>query len=349
MKMDDGRDAILPEAKGLPISNWGLLGHEWAVDMLKQHILHDSLRHAYLISGPAGVGRRTLALRLAQALNCLNPTTPTEPCRECRTCLQIQSMQHPDLALVQSEKEGGILVVEKVRAVRQSLVLKPFQAKYRVALFLRFQEANASAANALLKTLEEAPAHAILLLTTETGEQLLPTIVSRCEVIRLRPVPVERLEAALKERGAEAQAAKLVAHLSGGRPGAAFKMLADPTMLTFRNKRLDDLNMLLPASRVAKFEYAEKLTNRKKEVQERFRDTLLIWLSFWRDVLVCAMGSSSPLMNVDRSEEIETLAKRLGIPGARRLVNGIESAIERLEMNVNPRLLTEVTLLDWPH
>ncbi len=208
---------------------------------------------------------------------------------------------------------------------------------------------NASAANALLKTLEEAPAHAILLLTTETGEQLLPTIVSRCEVIRLRPVPVERLEAALKERGAEAQTAKLVAHLSGGRPGAAFKMLADPTMLTFRTMRLDDLNMLIPASRVEKFKYAEKLTNRKKEEQERFRDTLLIWLSFWRDVLVCATGASSPLLNVDRSKEIETLAKRLGIPGARRLVTGIEAAIERLEMNVNPRLLAEVTLLDWPH
>lgn len=347
--MDAGQDVILLGENVTALNNWGLLGHEWAVNMLKQQLLHDSLRHAYLFSGPAGLGRRTLALRLAQAVNCPNPIAPADPCGKCRTCLQIQSMQYPDLAVVQSEKEGGILSVEKIRAVRQSLVLKPYQGKYRVALFLRFQEANANAANALLKTLEEAPAHVILLLTVDTSEQLLPTIVSRCEVIRLHPLPMERLESELKVRGAEAQTAKLLAHLSGGRPGEAFKLLADPTLLTFRNRRLDDLKKLIPASRVERFEYAEKLTNRRKEEEERFRDTLLIWLSYWRDVLVCASGASAPLVNVDRREEIEPLARRLGIPEARRLVTGTESAIEQLEMNVNPRLLAEVTLLDWPH
>ena len=91
--------------------------------------------------------------------------------------------------------------MEQIRSVRQSLSLKPYQGKYRVALFLRFQEANPNAANALLKTLEEAPAHVILLLTADTAEQLLPTIVSRCEILRLRPLPVEVVEE-LSERTA---------------------------------------------------------------------------------------------------------------------------------------------------
>ena len=125
--------------------------------MLKQHLMRDSIRHAYLFSGPPGLGRRTLALRLAQALNCPQPVEPGEPCGKCKTCQQIERMQYADLAVIQAEKEGGTLKVEQIRSVRQSLVLKPYQGKYRVALFLRFQEANANAANALLKTLEEAP------------------------------------------------------------------------------------------------------------------------------------------------------------------------------------------------
>ncbi len=331
------------------MNNWNLLGHEWAVEMLRGQLRRGALSHAYLFTGPAGVGRRTLALRFAQALLCPNPASPGEPCGTCRTCKQIEAMQYADLTVVQAEKEGGILKVEQVREVRQLLSLKPYQSEYRLALFLRFQEANAGAANALLKTLEEAPQHAILLLTADTTEVLLPTIVSRCQVLRLRPLPVETVEAALKERGADEQSARLLAHLSGGRPGAAFRLKSDPEALDFRRQRLDELHKLLSASRVEKFAYAKKLTDRRNEARERFRETLLVWLSYWRDVLVAASGASAPLVNVDRAAEIESLARKLGLETARRLVESADNAIERLKMNVNARLLAEVTLLDWPH
>ncbi|KAF0107562.1 MAG: DNA polymerase III subunit delta' [Anaerolineaceae bacterium] len=347
MTSDEGR-MTSRAGTGTTTNNWGLLGHEWAVDMLRQHILHDSARHAYLFVGPPGVGRRTLALRFAQALTCPAPAAPAIPCGACRTCKQIEAMQYADLTVIQAEKEGGVLKVEQVREVQHSLALKPYQGKYRVALFLRFQEANANAANALLKTLEEAPAHAILILTADTTEQLLPTIVSRCEILRLRPLPVEAVEAALKGRGSGDAQSRLLAHLSGGRPGAAFRMMGDPSALDFRNERLDDLQRLLSATRVEKFAFAEKLTNRKKEAEERFRDTLLIWLSFWRDVLVSASGSSAPLVNVDRAAQVESLAKQLGLAGARRMVETADKAVEQLEKNVNARLLAEVTLLDLP-
>jgi DNA polymerase III subunit delta' len=331
--------------------NWGLLGHEWAVDMLKQHITHDSVRHAYLFSGPPGLGRRTLALRLAQALNCPQSVAPGEPCGTCKTCQQIERMQYADLAVIQAEKEGGTLKVEQIRAIRQSLVLKPYQGHYRVALFLRFQEANANAANALLKTLEEAPSYVVLVLTADAPEQLLPTIVSRCEVLRLRPLPVETVESYLKEHGADPAQARLLAHVSGGRPGYALRLMQDKDTLDFRTKRLEELQTLLKSSRRERFAYAEKLTDRKKEkseAQERLRETLLVWLSFWRDVLLCRSGALTPLANVDCTQGIEALAGRLSLAEAHRLVESAEEAIEKLERNVNPRLLAEVLLLDWP-
>jgi DNA polymerase-3 subunit delta' len=324
--------------------NWGLLGHEWAVDMLRHHLKQDGLRHAYLFAGPPGLGRRTLALRLAQALNCSKPIALGEPCRTCRDCKQIEAMQHPDLAVIQAESEGGTLKVDQVREVQHALSLKPYQSKYRVAIFLRFQEANDNAANALLKTLEEAPAYAVLILTADNPEQLLPTIISRCEILRLRPLPLEAIEADLLEHGVEAERARLLAHISGGRPGYARRLVEDSNLLEKREERLNDLQTLLPSPRVEKFAYAERLARDK----DSMRQTILIWLSYWRDVMLRVAQAETPLINVDRNMEIEFLAGRMDLPTARRAVSALESALEKMERNVNPRLVAEVLLLDWP-
>ena len=325
--------------------NWDLLGHEWAVDMLKQHISREAVRHAYLFSGPPGLGRRTLALRLAQALNCTQPTAPGQPCGGvCRDCRQIELMRHPDLAIVQAETEGGTLKVDQVREVRRALALKPYQSKYRVALFLRFQEASEGAANALLKTLEEAPGYAVLVLTADIPEQLLPTITSRCEVLRLRPLSVETIETHLQSHGAEPERANLIAHVSGGRPGYALQLLKNETALEFRAERLADLGQLLTSTRLQKFDYAEKLAKDK----ETMRKTLLVWLSYWRDVLLRASGAKASIANVDQRETITALADQLELGRARQVVQGLELALKRLERNVNPRLLAEVLLLDLP-
>ncbi len=324
-------------------ANWNLLGHDWAVDMLRRHIASGEARHAYLFAGPPGLGRRTLALAFARALNCTNPPAPGEFCGQCRDCKQTAAMGHPDLAVVQAENEGGVLRVEQVREVKRAVALKPYQSKYRVALFLRFQEANDSASNALLKTLEEAPSYAILLLTADNPESLLPTIVSRCEVLRLRPLPLEQVEKELERRGAESNRARLIAHVSGGRPGYALRLLEDKSLLEFRQTRLDDLQKLLSSSRVEKFSYAEKLAKEK----DSMRQVLLIWLSFWRDVLLCAANADSPLANLDRAAEIESLAGKLSMPEARGRVSEVEQSIRRLERNVNARLLAEVLLLGW--
>ncbi|MCE9645446.1 MAG: DNA polymerase III subunit delta' [Chloroflexi bacterium] len=330
--------------------NWNMLGHEWAVDMLRQHAARGEVRHAYLFCGPPGLGRRTLALRLAQALNCTSPTAPGEPCGQCRDCKQIEAMQHPDMNVIQAvdedgdAKENGTLKVDQIRAVQHSLSLKPYQAKYRVALFLRFQEANDNAANALLKTLEEAPAHAVLLLTADNPEQLLPTIVSRCEILRLRALPVKTIEADLLARGLDEERARLLSHISGGRPGYARRLVEDVTLLEKREERLDDLQTLLHAPRVEKFSYADKLSKDK----DALRQAILIWLSYWRDVMLRTAKAEASLINIDRNMEIEFLAGRLDLNIARRVVSGLESALEKMDRNVNSKLLAEVLLMDWP-
>jgi DNA polymerase-3 subunit delta' len=341
---DPSTKASINSAQPPIASNWNLLGNEWAVEMLRQHIAQDSVRHAYLFTGPPGVGRRTLALRFVQALNCTKTLQPGIPCGTCRDCNQIEAMQHPDLTVIQADSEGGTLKVEQVREARRSLTFKPYQSKYHAALFLRFQEANDNAANALLKTLEEAPSYAVLILTADQAEGLLPTISSRCEVLRLRPVPLEALESFLKQHGADDQQSHLIAHISGGRPGQALWLHQNPSELISRDEKLNELQSLLPATRAVRFAYGEKLARDK----EALRRVLVLWLSFWRDVLLRAGGASTPIANIDRAQVIESLARRIPLSAARRVVTDLEKSLAQLDANVNARLLVEVLLLDWP-
>ena len=324
---------------------WYLIGHEWAVEMLKKHVVNGTARHAYLFAGPPGLGRRSLALRFAQALNCQTPIDAGIPCGQCRDCKQIEAMQHPDLSVVQADSEGGTLKVDQIRDARRSLTLKPYIANYRVALFLRFQQTNDNAANALLKTLEEAPSYAVLILTADNPEQLLPTIVSRCEVLRLRPLNIEAVQKELEKRGLEAGQAKLIAHISGGRFGYALRLIENDSLLEKRDQRLNDLLTLIPASRVEKFAYAEKLAKDK----DSMRQAILIWLSYWRDVMLRTARAESPLVNVDRNMEIEDLADRMDLSSARRVVSSLEYTLEKMERNVNSRMLAEILLLDLPN
>ncbi len=185
------------------------------------------------------------------------------------------------MTVIEAEAVGSVLKVGQAREVRGSLNLMPYRSKHRVAIFRRFQEANDEAANALLKTLEEPPPSAVLILTADDPEALLPTILSRCEVLRLRPLPVEHVETFLKDHGADDAAARLIANISGGRPGLALGMLHDDSALDFRSQRLDDLHGLLAGSRAHRFAYAAKLAKDKPGM----RRVLSIWLSFWRDVL----------------------------------------------------------------
>ena len=338
-------------------NNWNLVGHEWAVDMLKKHVIHGTMRHAYLFAGPPGIGRRTLALRFAQALNCRTPIEPGVPCGQCRDCKQIDAMQHADLNIVEptvlDPKGGKELIphsngeirIEQIRDLRRILNLRPYQSNYRVALLLNFNQTRRdNAPNALLKTLEEAPSYAVLILTADNPEQLLPTIISRCEVLRLRPLEIGQVRQALEDKGFETNQAKWIAHISGGRFGTALRLIGNDSLMVEREERLNDLQSLISASRVEKFAYADKLSKDK----DAMRQAILIWLSYWRDVMLRTALARTPLVNVDRNLEIEDIASRMDLSSARRVVTDLEGALEKMDGNVNPKLLAEVLLLDLP-
>lgn len=325
--------------------NWGLIGHEWAVQLLKKQVSSGNLRQAYLITGPKGIGRRTLALRFAQTLNCQDVDQAGEPCFCCRLCELIEGEKHSDLAVVRTEEDGRVLKVEQIRELGRFLSLAPYETAYKVAILLNFEEANESAANALLKTLEEPASKSIIILTADSGESLLPTIVSRCEMIRLRPLAAsslaEKLQGKVDKPAAEIN---FLAHISGGCPGVVLNMVSDPELIAFRNNWLEEHACLLAANLVERFTFADDLSGKKEQISQ----ILAVWLSLWRDILLRSSGSQAPVTNIDRIEEIVLFSHQLEVETVKYMVANIQHTIELLLMNVNPKLALENLMLKFP-
>lgn len=325
--------------------NWDLLGHTWAVDLLKEHIAHNEVRHAYLFTGPPGVGRRSLGVRLAQALNCPQADPPGVPCLKCAACTRLERMQHPDLFVVQAETHGGQLKIDQVRELQHSLSLAPYEASYRVALLLNFESANQNAANALLKTLEEPNPRVVLILTAASPEQLAPTIVSRCEVLRLRPATPAQVQNWLATRWKlDAAQAQLLAHISGGRPGYALQLHRNPRQMEQRQAWLKDHQRLLSADHLQRFLYAEALSKDK----EAFLELIPVWISLWRDVLLRGAGASTSIANIDQAAEIDALAAHFTLDTAHQVIGMLQKFQDLLPHNTNTRLAAEVMLLNLP-
>lgn len=321
--------------------NWDLLGHDWAVSLLQKHLTTGRLRHAYLFCGPDGIGRRTLALRFAQVLN--HPEYHYDP--EHPAAKQIARLQYPDLNVVERQEGDRDIKIDAVRALQQMLSLSPYMSERKIALLLDFEQASESASNALLKTLEEPPGKTILLLTAESPDSLLPTIVSRCEVLLLRPMNLPALADGLTARlGITRELAQLAAHVSGGRPGSALRLAQSPDALEQRTRILDDLHRLLGSGRVARFQYANEFYGEKENLVE----TLLVWLTYWRDILLLTTGSASPLINLDRQDEIGLIGGQLDTETAHRAALAVERKLQELRTNIEPRLAAESLMLELP-
>lgn len=328
-------------------NNWGVVGHEWAIEHLQKSLLHGRARHAYLFAGPSGIGKTTLARAFAARLNCLHEDEAARPCGECRSCLKIASANHPDITVVEAETVGGTLKIEQIRNLMHMLSMRPYEGRYRVGILRRFHEARPQAADALLKTLEEPPPYVVLLLTAENVNLLPKTILSRCQPLRLRPVPVSQVNAALAERwDADPERAELLAQLSGGRMGWAVRALTDDEALTFRDLALDDLEHILGEGRVGRFARAEAMTRPKRRAE--LRETLVLWQSFWRDVLLVLTESHVSPVNKDRRALLNRLARELSLEDAQTALKATRDCIQDLGKNVNARLAVEVMLLDYP-
>jgi DNA polymerase-3 subunit delta' len=324
---------------------WPVYGHDWAVDQLRKSIANARVRHAYLITGTESLGKNTLAHAFALALNCTHPDEAARPCLECRACRLTLSGNHPDLLRAELDATTGALKIDSIRAVMRALAMKPFEARYRIALLERFDQAQPRAQDALLKTLEEPPPAALLILTAARVEALLPTILSRSQIIHLRPVPLASVRDVLVTRyQADPAHAELLARLSGGRIGWAIQALHEPAMLEQREQALDLLERCLEQPRAARFDLAQDLGKDKLALEP----LLELWQTYWRDLLLLTRGSAVPPANSDRLGRLQQLAIHLGADEVLTALQATRALLDMLRYNINLRLALEVMFLDYP-
>ena len=315
------------------------------------------LAHAYLFVGPRHVGRRTLALWLARLVNCDqagNPQTAAGPCDRCSVCRRIMHGNYSDLNIVEPEVDdvGEVkrgVVIDQIREVVDRLApLRPYEARTKFFVIRGADTMTDEAASAFLKTLEEPPADTLFVLTAADQARLLPTIVSRCQAVTLRPVPIRTLATALAAWEAwpdrNAESAELLARLSGGCPGAAVLAAQQPDYLTERQDWLDQVRGLVSADRHQRLAAIANMTSRSAAAP-----LLDHWLTWWRDLLLLRSGNRAGITHWDQRAMLATLAARLQPSEIATFLRRIEETRVQIERNANVRLAFEVLVLDMPY
>ncbi len=330
----------------MTLSTWPIFGHHWAVDLLDRGLRAGRLPHALLLAGPAQIGKRTLATALAAALIC---TGADRPCGECRACRLVSRGVHPDVRLVSaSDSERGregVLKIDQIRELQREATLAPMEAPRKIFILRELERANLPAANALLKTLEEPPPQVTLLLTSARPHALLPTIISRCQVLNLRTLSRPQvIEALTTHWQAPAEQAELLARLADGRLGWAVQRLTDTQAWEERARRLAEVRQLVGQSRVQRLAYADELSRSPAALLP----TLTLWISWWRDLLLVQQGCADALRNVDLAAELAREAGRFDPGHVHRYLARLQAAPAQINQNANARLLLETLVLHIP-
>ncbi len=321
------------------------IGNERMIDWLRRAVATDQVSHAYLISGPDQIGKRTLALALTQAVQCDRQTPDGDACGDCPSCRKLAHASHPDVRVLALPKDRQQYSIDQVRELVDAAALLPTEGRRRVFIIPDAEKMTLPALHSSLKLLEEPPATAMLVLTAASADLLLPTIVSRCQEIALVPVAPATLAGALRSRfGAAEAVADETALLAGGRPGWAIDALAHPDALAERRATLRELAALGAAPRSERLAAAARFTADRETAQ----GTIELWLPWWRDVLLVACGAPGILRHADDRALIERQARACGPASAERFVRAQLRALEELEQNANPRLVFEVMLQSLP-
>lgn len=325
---------------------WPVAGHDWAVQFLQKSLLHRRVRHAYLILGAQNIGKGTLAHAFAQTLQCEAEDEAARPCQQCGSCRRLRSGNHPDLLYTQNDEKTGALKIDAIRDITRLIALKPFSGRYRIAILDDFDGASPPAQDALLKTLEEPSPYAVLILLAQSTENILPTITSRCQIIRLRPASQQVVREVLLREGADPDQADLLARLSSGRIGWALQALHDEGVMADRQQALEQLEVAIAGSRAQRFALAEDLGKLSKPA---LRYILEIWQTYWRDLLLLVEGSPVKPCNSDRSRELERLSLGMQPADALRALRATRELLLRtLNTNANARLALEAMFLEYP-
>lgn len=307
-----------------------VIGQDLAISVLQRSIALDRVAHAYLFSGIEGCGKKKTALAMIQAVFC----GKEEACGVCSSCRKVASGQHPDLHIL--EPDGAFIKIDQVRELQKELSYRPFEAPKKACIINGAEKLNLSSGNALLKTLEEPPGNALMILVTAERQAVLQTILSRCQTLNFQPLPAELIEERLVRDQFPAQAARVAASLSGGSLSRAFEIAGDGVLegrVTFLERVLAlNLRDIAPL-----FASAEEFAADK----ERLPGFLELLLSFLRDVLIYR-STPEALANADLAQLVAREAERCSEGRAIELIEQLIGMRRLLVRNVNARLALEV-------
>jgi DNA polymerase-3 subunit delta' len=332
---------------------WSTIGHEKAVNHLTRGLQMGRLSHAYLLTGPRQVGKMSLAIDLARALNC---TGEDRPCGDCVQCDRISRGLHADIRVVGVEtgaaREGGgriAIGIDQVRETQREASLKPFEGSYRVFVFDGAEHLTAEAANSLLKTLEEPPDQVVIVLLATDSDTLPPTVVSRCRRLELRPVARSLIVDELASRfQTDADTADEIARLSQGRPGWAFEAANEPEKVDGLLEELDAIQTILDGSLEERFAYAQKTAGAFTRDRESGRRHLATWLALLRDVLLVKHGVPQFATHRSRLQKLTAVADSMATGEVSRALRAVRESADLMERNVNARLALEGMMLALP-
>lgn len=338
-----------------------IIGQERPVAILRTLFRKAALPHALLFTGQEGVGKYSAAVALSMICNCTGgkseprdpgpaatrPSSPVpgnvEPCGGCPACRKIVSATHPDVILIQPT--GGIIRIAQIRALCETLSLKPYEAKIRVVIITDAHAMNAAAGNALLKMLEEPPQNTLLVLTARQTADLLPTIVSRCRPVRFAPIARRTIASKLvEEHGLEHQAAGVLAAVADGSL-TRVKTLLQSDWLRYRNWLITASGLEAPETLGGRdigrlLAFAETLSANKERVADAL-STLLTWL---RDVIVCRYAPER-IVNTDLADRLQAAAKVNAVDRLLCKMEALRAAQKQIDDNANLRLALEAMML----
>ena len=314
-------------------------GNTPLVEQLRRSAASGRSSHAYLFLGGAGAGKRLIANTFAKALQCEGEK---RPCDSCKSCHAFNHGNHPDVIYFQPLKNGKTYTIEDVREqLLETVDLKPFQYEKKIYIIEKADTLNIQSQNALLKTLEEPPAHAVFLLLAERAEAFLPTIRSRLVVMKIRPLSAETIADYLMQAGHLAEESHILSAYAQGRIGQALELVEDEGFREMRQDILGKLEALPSMSEGEAYLLAKDLEGYKNDL--RFLDIMELW---YRDLLTAkSLREEGYLIQRDKKDAIFRAAKEPAALLAKKAA-AVRTARMRLAQNANFRLTMEVMLMD---
>ena len=317
------------------------MGQPQAVRILQKVLKDRKTAHAYLFSGIKGVGKTSCAISLTQVLNCEEGLE--DGCGRCPACRKIMHLNFLDFRKIEPGGAGHRIIIDTIRSLRREIYLNPVEGKYKVFLITDADRMNEESSNALLKVLEEPPEKSILILTTSLPHLLLPTIVSRCQIIYFRRLNQKEVIEVLRSRpGISEKEIKFVSVLSEGSPGKALSILERGL-----EERAEIISWLKEYNLNVEniFSIAEKISVRSDVRREKIGWFLEVVLSWYRDIFMIVSGNPS-LINQDCAEELKKQAGSLSYAMVQDALKAVLRTQEWINIGANPRLALEVMLLN---